>query len=196
MLHNTRAASDARADDILFGRPCVQPRIKAIRLLITRGRRALANLSVGRKRASAVSRRVCDNRKAGSPFHPRPSPLSPLRIPMQSMSSGGGGGGGATSVRINPALRRIFFVPALFRPPLASFPGAALPIPSKPISYLAISLFLPLFFPLCSFFPLSCGASPASKCCGERIKRQSRFVAPITFKAIVVFPPSIPATGF
>lgn len=29
------------------------------------------------------------------------------------------GGGSATSARINPALRRIFFVPALFRPRLA-----------------------------------------------------------------------------
>lgn len=137
MLRDTRTAS-AACGDSRSGRPCAHSRTKAIRLLITRGRRALANLSVRRKCASAR----CDNRKAGSFLSPADS--------MQSMSSGGGS---ATSARINPALRRIFFVPALFRPRLAR-PGAVPPPPSfRTNRYSASSSSLPFSpFPGRSFF--------------------------------------------
>lgn len=139
---NAQHRPPARACGILSGRPCSHPHIKAIRLLITRGRRALANLSVGRKRASAVSRRVCDNRKAGKPPPSHPSPDS-----MQSMSSGGGDG--ATSARINPALRRIFFILVPTRLPRPSRPHPARrPFRSEQADTLASSsLFLfSLFF--------------------------------------------------
>lgn len=72
-------------------------------------------------------------------------------------SGGGGGGGNATSARINPALRRIFFVPALFRPrprspmrdsPFASsasrystIPRPVLPPPSSPCRFCISSHF-------------------------------------------------------
>lgn len=60
------------------------------------------------------------------------------------MSSGGGDG--ATSARINPALRRIFFIPVLFRPRLALIPRVSPFVPSKPIPYLAVSLSLSSVF--------------------------------------------------
>lgn len=53
---------------------------------------------------------------------------------------------------------------------------------------------LPLFLSFVSpFFSFTRKATPASKYCGERIKRRSRSVAPITFEAIVIFP--IPTIG-
>lgn len=86
---------------------------------------------------------MCDNRKAGNPSATLPSPPDST----QSMSSGGGDG--ATSARINPALRRIFFIPVLSRPRLALILAPVSPfVPSKPISYLALSLSFSL---LCFF---------------------------------------------
>lgn len=155
----------ARAYGILSGRPCTHPRIKAIRLLITRGRRALANLSVGRKRASAVSLAACVTiGKQETPLLPSPS-SHPSPDSMQSMSSGGGDG--ATSARINPALRRIFFIPVLFPPSLFLRPSSRARLPFRfreqadtlPRRTLSLSF-------LCSFFSLSFtwkgAASPAS----------------------------------
>lgn len=142
-------------------------------------------------RQRGLSRRVCDNRKAGNP----PSATLPTPHPpsdsMQSMSSGGGDG--ATSARINPALRRIFFIPVLSRSRLALIPHPSSPLSFRASRYPTSSSLSLSLLPL--FSSLSPKASLASKYCGERIKRQSRFVAPITFEMIVGFPFWIPTAA-
>lgn len=183
---STRHANSIRRVRSPGPRPCAHSRTKAIRLLITRGRRALANLSVGRKRASAVSLAACvtiEKQEALSLSHtlpPSPLSLSLPRIPCNQW---------ALAAAARPArglirLYDVFFSFRLYSALASHIPGAASPFRSQQADIPPRRVVSPIlsFFPLSLFFfPLSRGAYPASKYCRERIKRQSRSAAPITF---------------